>query len=144
MHDACPFFVTDGECRESVKRKQGESLMKELFEIAGTDLRVKIPSDLDHPVSDQIRKESDRIMESIYIRRMIFDFSETVFMDSSGIGLVMGRYRLIREWNGSVEIHNPAPSIKKVMRLAGLDRIASIHSSPPKSGTNSTKTEAKI
>ena len=87
MHDACPFFVTDRECRESVKRKQGESLMKELFEIAGTDLRVKIPSDLDHPVSDQIRKESDRIMESIYIRRMIFDFSETVFMDSSGIVL---------------------------------------------------------
>ncbi len=42
----------------------------------------------------------------------------------------MGRYRLIREWGGAVEIHNPSPSIRKVMRLAGLDRIASIHSSP--------------
>ncbi len=65
-------------------------------------------------------------------------------MDSSGIGLVMGRYRLIREWGGAVKIHNPSPSIRKVMRLAGLDRIASIHSSLPKGGANSTKMEASL
>ena len=118
--------------------------MNELFEFKDAILTVHLPQDLDHPQSDWIRKETDRIMSRTYVKRIVFDFENTEFMDSSGIGLVMGRYRLIREWNGSVEIHNPAPSIKKVMRLAGLDRIASIHSSPPKSGTNSTKTEAKI
>ena len=118
--------------------------MNELFEFKDAILTVNLPQDLDHPQSDWIRKETDRIMSRTYVKRIVFDFENTEFMDSSGIGLVMGRYRLIREWNGSVEIHNPAPSIKKVMRLAGLDRIASIHSSPPKSGTNSTKTEAKI
>lgn len=94
--------------------------------------------------SGQATGRIDTMLERNHPDTLILDFREVTFMDSSGIGLVMGRYRLIREWNGSVEIHNPAPSIKKVMRLAGLDRIASIHSSPPKSGTNSTKTEAKI
>ena len=129
MHDACPFFVTDGECRESVKRKQGESLMKELFEIAGTDLRVKIPSDLDHPVSDQIRKESDRIMESIYIRRMIFDFSETVFMDSSGIGLIMGRYRALGMKQGCILAEGANEHIQRLLRLSGVNRYMEIRES---------------
>lgn len=100
--------------------------------------------EIDHHGAGKLREEIDTMLERNHPDTLILDFREVTFMDSSGIGLVMGRYRLIREWNGSVEIHNPAPSIKKVMRLAGLDRIASIHSSPPKSGTNSTKTEAKI
>ena len=107
-------------------------------------MRISMPKEVDHHNAEQLKKEADLLIGAYHIQKLIFDFAGTEFMDSSGIGLVMGRYRLIREWNGSVEIHNPAPSIKKVMRLAGLDRIASIHSSPPKSGTNSTKTEAKI
>ena len=100
--------------------------MKELFEIAGTDLRVKIPSDLDHPVSDQIRKESDRIMESIYIRRMIFDFSETVFMDSSGIGMIIGRYKTMIARGGCVSASGLRPPVDRLFHLAGLHRIIAI------------------
>ena len=100
--------------------------MKELFEIAGTDLRVKIPSELDHPVSDQIRKESDRIMESIYIRRMIFDFSETVFMDSSGIGMIIGRYKTMIARGGCVSASGLRPPVDRLFHLAGLHRIIAI------------------
>ena len=91
-----------------------------------------------------LREEIDGMLERIRPDTLILDFRDVTFMDSSGIGLVMGRYRLIREWGGAVEIHNPSPSIRKVMRLAGLDRIASIHSSPPKGGANSTKMEASL
>ena len=110
----------------------------------GDALTVYLTGEIDHCVAEGLRNEIEMLIVAHNPHRLILDFSQVSFMDSSGIGLVMGRYRLIRDWNGSVEIHNPAPSIKKVMRLAGLDRIASIHSSPPKSGTNSTKTEAKI
>lgn len=103
--------------------------MKELFEIAGTDLRAKIPSDLDHPVSDQIRKESDRIMESIYIRRMIFDFSETVFMDSSGIGLIMGRYRALGMKQGCILAEGANEHIQRLLRLSGVHRYMEIRES---------------
>ena len=65
------------------------------FEKSGTVLTVHLPAELDHPVSDEIRRDSDRIIGHNYIKNMIFDFSETVFMDSSGIGLLMGRYRAL-------------------------------------------------
>ena len=114
------------------------------YQVIDHCLCVKLPEEIDHHHAEVVSEMTDRQILQNQVNNVVFDFEATKFMDSSGIGLVMGRYRLIREWNGSVEIHNPAPSIKKVMRLAGLDRIASIHSSPPKSGTNSTKTEAKI
>lgn len=103
--------------------------MKELFEITGTDLRVKVPGDLDHPVSDQIRKESDRIMESIYIKTMIFDFSETVFMDSSGIGLIMGRYRALGMRKGCVRAEGASEHIQRLLRLSGIHRYIEIQNS---------------
>ena len=66
--------------------------MKPVIETSGTDMTVFLPAELDHPASDIIRRETDRIMGKIYIRTIIFDFAETKFMDSSGIGLIMGRY----------------------------------------------------
>ena len=59
------------------------------FEKSGTVLTVHLPAELDHPASDEIRRDSDRIIGHNYIKNMIFDFSETVFMDSSGIGLLI-------------------------------------------------------
>ena len=77
--------------------------------------------EIDHHGAGKLREEIDTMLERNHPDTLILDFREVTFMDSSGIGLVMGRYRLIREWNGSVEIHNPAPSIKKVMRrMCGL------------------------
>lgn len=69
--------------------------MESVFEISGAVMTVHLPVDLDHPVSDSIRRETDRIIGQQYIKNMVFDFSETVFMDSSGIGLLMGRYRAL-------------------------------------------------
>ena len=100
--------------------------------------------EIDHHGAGALREEIDGMLKRVRPDTLILDFRDVTFMDSSGIGLVMGGYRLIQEWDGVVEIHNPLPSIKKVMRLAGLDRIASIHSSPPKSGANPEKTEARV
>ena len=47
-------------------------------------------------------------------------------MDSSGIGLVMGRYKAVKAFGGRVEVKNTSSQLKKVMKLAGLDRLASI------------------
>ena len=100
--------------------------------------------EMDHHGAANLREAIDASLERNHPAVLVLDFRDVTFMDSSGIGLVMGRYRLIREWDGAVEIHNPSPSIKKVMRLAGLDRIASMHSSPPKSGTSTEKLEAEV
>ena len=109
-----------------------------------SQVTARLIGEIDHHGAGRLREEIDEMLKRVRPEVLVLDFRDVTFMDSSGIGLVMGRYRLIREWDGAVEIHNPSPSIKKVMRRAGLDRIASIHSSPPKSGTNPEKTEARI
>ena len=54
--------------------------MKPVFETTGTCLNIKLPQELDHPQSDRIRKETDRIMSRTYIKKIIFDFENTEFM----------------------------------------------------------------
>ena len=96
------------------------------FERSGTVLTVHLPTELDHPVSDEIRRESDRIIGHEYIKNMIFDFSETVFMDSSGIGLLMGRYRALGMRGKCVQVMNVNSHIAKLLRLSGVGRYIDI------------------
>ena len=96
------------------------------FERSGTVLTVHLPTELDHPVSDEIRRESDRIIGHEYIKNMIFDFSETVFMDSSGIGLLMGRYRALGMRGTCVQVMNVNSHIAKLLRLSGVGRYIDI------------------
>ena len=67
--------------------------MENRFEIQGNCLIIHLPKEVDHMVTDEIRRDSDEIIRKKYIRTITFDFSGTAFMDSSGIGLIMGRYR---------------------------------------------------
>lgn len=107
-------------------------------------LRANLVGEIDHHGAKALREEIDASLKQNKPALLILDFREISFMDSSGIGLVMGRYRLVQSWGGAVEIHNPPPSIKKVMHLAGLARIAPIFMSPPaKDAANNEKTEAK-
>ncbi|MBQ9139887.1 MAG: STAS domain-containing protein, partial [Ruminococcus sp.] len=48
------------------------------------------------------------------------------FMDSSGIGLIIGRYKLMKEWGGQLEIRAPQPYIRRVLKLSGIERIVKI------------------
>ena len=53
--------------------------MNPMFKTEGACLTIMIPQELDHPVSDKIRKESDKIMEGTYIRTIVFDFKRDRF-----------------------------------------------------------------
>ena len=85
------------------------------FEKSGTVLTVHLPAELDHPASDEIRRDSDRIIGHNYIKNMIFDFSETVFMDSSGIGLLMG---MMENTNEMTIIFDSRPVNEALARVA--------------------------
>ena len=88
------------------------------FEKSGTVLTVHLPAELDHPASDEIRRDSDRIIGHNYIKNMIFDFSETVFMDSSGIGVLMR--------GKCVQVVNVNSHIAKLLRLSGVGKYIEI------------------
>ena len=89
-------------------------------------MRAAIAGDIDHHMAGGLRGEIDAAVMAELPRTLLLDFKDVTFMDSSGIGLVMGRYRLQSEHGGELRVANPSPQIKKVMKLAGLDRLAKI------------------
>lgn len=97
--------------------------MEAAFYIQGASLTVRLPKELDHPVSEQIRKETDRIMGQTYIKTIIFDFEETTFMDSSGIGLLMGRYRALGMRKGCIKAVHVSNYVDKLLHLSGVHKF---------------------
>ena len=83
-----------------------------------------IMGDIDHHSAKEIRETIDFSLESSLPEILVLDFNDVTFMDSSGIGLVMGRYKLMQSMDGELRIQNVSSHMKKVMRLAGLDKLA--------------------
>lgn len=84
---------------------------------------IKIGEDLDHCLTEQIRGGIDRAIEENQIYDLVFDFEGVKFMDSAGIGLIMGRYKKVYLQNGSVSIIGISPSIDRILRISGLYKI---------------------
>lgn len=84
--------------------------------------------EIDHHTAAEVRNQIDDAICRRKPTHLILDFRNVSFMDSSGIGLVMGRYRLLRsiDCTASLEIKNVSLRTKKIMELAGLGRIAMI------------------
>ena len=94
--------------------------MKNRFEIQGNCLTVYLPREVDHPAADEIRRESDNILRKNYIRTMVFDFSETMFMDSSGIGILLNRYKQMGSGGGKTAFYGAGAQVMRVLKIAGI------------------------
>lgn len=97
-------------------------MLKPSFQVENAILTIKLPMEVDHPVSEVIRRETDRFMNERYIKRVIFDFQETGFMDSSGIGMIMGRYRALGMQKDCIQAVHVNSRLGKLIRLSGLHR----------------------
>ena len=86
-------------------------------------LTAMLQGDIDHHTAAAMREAIDRAAESCLPKKLVLDFSGVSFMDSSGVGLVMGRYRLIRSMGGTLEITGTSARIRKMMKMAGLDLL---------------------
>ncbi len=100
--------------------------MKEMFQMQGACLTIRLPKELDHPNADWIRKETDRLMERRYVKKIVFDFADTTFMDSSGIGVIMGRYRALGLQGGSIRAEHVGDRIYRILQLSGVHRFIEI------------------
>ena len=89
-------------------------------------LAAKISGEIDNHSAALMRAELDEKIRNLNPKKLSLDFSAVSFMDSSGIGFIMGRYKLMNEISGTVEILNTPAPINKVLRLAGLDKIVNI------------------
>lgn len=100
--------------------------MNVTIESSGNLIIAYLIGEIDHHSSAQIRERIDNTLSFKKPQHLILDFKNVTFMDSSGIGLVMGRYRLMQSFHGTLEIRNVTSQTKKLMELAGLGSIAII------------------
>ena len=97
------------------------------YEVQENCLTIFLPGELDHHNAEEIRKRSDYLIDQNHIRYVIFDFTDTTFMDSSGIGVIMGRYKRIYMLGGEVCAVHTSERMKKIRTMSGVTRIMQIY-----------------
>ncbi len=95
-------------------------------EFVGCYLKIKLRGEIDHHTATTIRNAMDSEIYKKRPRGLILDMSSVGFMDSSGLGLIMGRYEIMKQLGGEVVVQNPSPAIEKIMHLAGMERVVRI------------------
>lgn len=94
--------------------------------LEGERLTAYLSGEIDHHTSRQIRSEIDDCIARTSPKIIELDFKDVTFMDSSGIGLIMGRYKLATSLGAEVRITQASSYLKRVMKLAGIDSIVSL------------------
>lgn len=93
---------------------------------AGCFLNVRIRGEIDHHTAVEIRNGIDAVLFAQRPRRLNLDMSSVSFMDSSGLGLIMGRLSIMKELGGDLVLCDPSPEIRNILTLAGMERIVKI------------------
>lgn len=100
--------------------------MSVIIETDAEKITASIEGELDHHTAKDIREKIDTAVEMNMPRVLILDFGRVTFMDSSGIGLVMGRYKTLSKTGARLRITGLSPQIYKVMKLAGIEKLAQL------------------
>lgn len=84
---------------------------------------VYLDGELDHCKTELLREAVDNTLMTINSRRVVFDMSAVTFMDSSGVGFLLGRYKKLLANGCMASIRNPSPSINKLLEMSGIYQI---------------------
>ena len=96
--------------------------------ISSTPVRVTIEliGEIDHHNAAALRLEADEAIQKTLAPNVRLDFGEVTFMGSSGIGFVLGRYRIAESCGANVEVINLSGRLYTMMKLAGLEKIVTL------------------
>ena len=89
-------------------------------------LVFKITDEIDDCNVQKIRRRADYEIERYMPRKVIFDFDSVTFMDSSGIGLIIGRYKFTNMLGGKLEVANLTQNVKKIFEMSGILKLIPI------------------
>lgn len=105
--------------------------MEKNFKVNGTNLTIYLPAEVDHHNAKELKEIADRVLQRKNIRCIIFDFAKTNFMDSSGIGMIMGRYKNIRFMGGAVIAIRVNERIRRILTMSGIYKVIDIYEDLP-------------
>ena len=92
----------------------------------GDSLTVRIKGEIDHHNAVRIRQSIDAEIYAKKPKTLIFELSRVDFMDSSGLGLILGRFASVRSIGGELVVKNPTVNVMRILKLAGAERILKI------------------
>lgn len=100
--------------------------METLLEYKDDTMIVRLCGELDQHYASKLRTDIDTQVAHRGIHKIVFDFSNIGFMDSSGIGVIMGRYRLMQSVGGRVCAFGINPRLDKLIEMSGIKRIVTV------------------
>lgn len=96
------------------------------FKVIDNCLMIRLPEEIDHHKSAYISANADRYILREEVSHVVFDFEDTKFMDSSGIGIILGRYKKISCFGGKVFAIHADRQIRRILYISGLSKIVEI------------------
>ena len=100
--------------------------MDDNFTVINHYLMVRMPKEVDQYFADLVRERADRVIMSEQVWHIIFDFEDTGFMDSSGIGVILGRYKKIKNFGGKIYIIHADRRMQRILTMSGIHKVAEI------------------
>ncbi len=94
--------------------------------VQGSHVRVALKGDLDLKTADPLRQALDKLSDHYRDRNLLLDLSEVGFVDSSGLGVILGRYRRLAAQGRTIAIVGVRPQVRAVLELAGIDSIINV------------------
>lgn len=92
-------------------------------------LTIEITEEIDHHTVEKIRRRVDYEIQRYMPRKVIFNFNSVTFMDSAGIGMIIGRYKMASAFGGNIEMINVKPNIKRILEISGVSKLIEIKES---------------
>ncbi len=96
------------------------------YQIMEDRLVVPMPKEVDHHVAKTLSREIDFLVDSWHVRTLVFDFAGTDFMDSSGIGVLLGRRKTMELYSGEMLAVNLGGRVEKIFEKSGLSRVITV------------------
>ncbi len=112
-------------------------------EFDGSTLKIKLRGEIDHHAAAVVRVNIDELIRTRAPKILLLDMSAVDFMDSSGLGLIMGRFSLIQASGGEMFILDPSPATERIMKLAGMERLVKIKRTGSPFGTGTQTRNVK-
>lgn len=93
------------------------------LEVKNKVLCIRLVGELDHHTAEQLRKEVSYVIEKTEVRHMILNLADLSFMDSSGLGVILGRYNYINSIEGEMVVCAISPAVKRLFEMSGMFKI---------------------
>ena len=113
--------MQNGKMHPKFEKKPGKE--ETSYEINQRCLIIRLNDELDHHNAVKIKEKADIIIERNHIKHIIFDFSGANFMDSAGIGVIMGRYKKVIFIGGKIAVASVNSTVDRIFRMSGLYKI---------------------